>query len=113
MKAPGVVVTEDEVHEAVHFLQQNAAEIGRCRGRLVKAERYVKHVEALAAKFSDEKSAAAKKIDALASDKYLKAIEDEANAAAQFEEMKSLREAAVVTTEVWRTQQATIRSWKV
>lgn len=103
------IVTEQEVDDAVHFLRTSAVEIGLARGRLIKAEKMVKHIEALAAKFSEEKTSAAKKIDALSSDRYVAAIESEANAAAQFEELKGLREAAVAVIEVWRTQSSNLR----
>lgn len=104
------IISEEQVHSAVEYLRSSAPAIGEAKGRAVKADRMISHVEALCIKFSTESSAAAKQADARGSQKYADAIDEMANAAAELEKMKSLREAAVMLIETWRSEQATHRA---
>lgn len=106
------IISEEQVHNAVEYLRSSAGRMGEAKGRAVKADKMISHVEALCIKFSSESSAAAKQADARASDKYAAAIEEMATAAAELENMKSLREAAVMLIETWRSEQATYRATK-
>lgn len=107
------IVSEEEVDKALHFLALSAIELGRVKTRAVKAEHMVKHIEALLSMASDEKSAEARKADARTSNKYLEAINEEAEAAGELAKLYALRQAAELRIEAWRSQQATFRSMKV
>jgi rhamnose utilization protein RhaD (predicted bifunctional aldolase and dehydrogenase) len=109
-KASGRIISEEQVHSAVEYLRASAHDIGAAKGRAIKADKMLSHVEALSIKFSEASSAAAKQAEARASDKYLAAIDEMANAAAELEKFKSLREAAVMLIETWRSEQATHRA---
>jgi hypothetical protein len=104
------IIAEEQVHNAVEYLRSSAAAIGDAKGRAIKSDKMLSHVEALCIKFSSESSQAAKQADARSSDKYLDAINETASAHAELEKMKSLREAAVMLIETWRSEQATHRA---
>lgn len=106
------LVTDDQVGDALRWLAVNAAEIGAARARLIKAGHMIKHVEALQYLASAEKTVDAKKADVRASQKWLDAINEEADAAGEFEKMKALREAASAKIEAWRSETATLRGSK-
>jgi hypothetical protein len=107
------IVSEQEVHDAVAFLRDNARDLGKAKARVVRAGNRLKHIEALEFKASDAGSAEKKKADARTSDNYLEAIEEDAQAAGAYECMKALREAAVMLIEAWRSESATYRSMKI
>jgi len=107
------LVTDDQVGDALRWLAVNAAEIGAARARLIKAGHMIKHVEALQYLASAEKTVDAKKADVRASQEWLDAINEEAEAAGEFEKMKALREAASANIEAWRTQEASNRTARV
>lgn len=109
-KVSNRIISEEQVHNAVEYLRASAGPMGEAKGRAVKADKMISHVEALCIKFSSESSQAAKQADARGSDKYADAINEMANAAAELEKMKSLREAAVMLIETWRSEQATHRA---
>lgn len=107
------VADEREVARALDWLRDSAQEIGLAKARLVKAGHMVKHVEALMMRASDAKSAEMRKADARCSDRWIAAIEEEAEAAGEYEKLKALREAAAAKIDSWRTEQATYRSMKI
>ena len=106
------IVTEQEVHDAVGFLRDEAANAGRAKARLVRAGHMIKHIEALET-VAGEGSMALRQAQARASKRYLDAIEEEAKAAGAYEEMRSLREAAAMLVETWRSEQANYRAIRV
>jgi rhamnose utilization protein RhaD (predicted bifunctional aldolase and dehydrogenase) len=73
----------------------------------------LKHIEALEFKKSDAKSAEGKKMDARTSERYIAAMMEDAEACGQYEMMKSLREAAALKIEAWRTEAANFRAMKL
>lgn len=107
------IVTEEALEKALDWLRDNAEEMGQCKSRLVKAQHMIGHVEALMMLKSDQTSDMKRKADARASDKFLEAITEEAEAAGEFEKMKALREAAALKIETWRSEQANYRALKV
>jgi hypothetical protein len=102
----------EEIDRAVEFLVHSAGDIGRAKERATKAEKMLGHTEALMTVASDEKSAAARQTEARSSDRYLEAINEHAEATGELAKLYSLREAAVMKIEVWRTECATMRSYK-
>lgn len=107
------LVSPAELDKALTFLRDSAGAMGEAKARLIRAGHMVSHIEALMIVGSDETSADKRKADARASDRYLAALNEEANAAGEFEKLKSLREAAVMKIEAWRSEQANFRAMKL
>lgn len=107
------LVTDAEVEKALDWLRDQAAEIGEAKRRAVKADHMLKHTKALAMKVHGELAVTAQEREALASPQYLAALDEAANAAGEFERMKSLREAAALKIEVWRSASANYRAMKL
>jgi hypothetical protein len=107
------IVTDEQVELALDWLRDNAAAIGEAKRQAVQTEKMVKHIEALMMKAHSALPVAAQKREAQASDRYKTALFAEAEAAGAYEAMKSLREAAALKIEVWRTSSANYRSMKL
>jgi hypothetical protein len=107
------IVTDADVGKALDWLRDSSMEMGQTKSRLVKAGHMVKHIEALLSMGSKEKSAEARKCDARCDPRWLDAINEEAEAAGEYEKMKSLREAAAARIEAWRTESSNVRSMKI
>jgi hypothetical protein len=107
------IVRDDDMERALDYLRDSAAEIGAAKARMVKAGHWLKHVEALEMKMSSERSAEARKADARCSERYLEAIAEDAEASGAYETLKSLREAAALKIEAWRSEQANYRAMKL
>ena len=110
---PPRIVPDDELDRALHWLINNAKVIGAAKARLVKAERMVDIVEAIESKKSDASSDLKRKADARSSDRYFAAINEEADAAGEYETLRGLRTAADMKIECWRSEQANFRGLKV
>jgi len=98
------LVTDDEVGDALRWLATNARDLGEARARMAKATHMIKHTEALLYLASLEKTVDAKKASVRASQRWLDAINDEADATGEFEKMRALREAAMARIDCWRTE---------
>jgi len=107
------IVTEEELEKCLDWLRDSAQEMGRCKGRLVKAQHMLGHTEAILTLKSDQSSDTKRRAEARASARYLECIIEEADAAGEFEKMKALREAAALKIETWRSEQANYRALKV
>lgn len=107
------IVQEQELEKALDFLRDNAADIGDAKARMVKAGHMIKHVEALLFLDSEQKTVDAKKAEVRTSDRWIDAINEEAEATGEYEKMRALREAAALKIETWRSEQATFRAMKV
>lgn len=107
------LVTDAEVERALDWLRDNADEIGEAKRLAIKSDHMVKHVKALAMKQHADLPVSAQEREALASDLYVRAIEAAADAAGAFEKMKSLREAAALKIEVYRSSSANYRAMKL
>lgn len=117
LKAPpvsnGSMMTDEAVDRALEWLTVHAEEIGKAKRRAVKAERMVAHIEALLTKGSEAKSQEQRKTDARASDQYRAAILEDAEAAGELARLYSLREAATMRIEAWRSMSATQRAMRI
>lgn len=102
------MISESDVERAVTFLRQ-AENIAKARGEMVRADKMLHHIKALAMGHSNEKSAAAQERWAYASEQYRKAIDEYAEAVMEYERLKAKREAAVMLIEAWRTQESSRR----
>jgi hypothetical protein len=87
--------------------------MGKAKERLIAAEHMVKVTKALVMKRHSELTVSAQEREAYASKEYLEAVKEEAKAAGAYEEMKSLKDAAAMKIEAWRTEQANYRAMKI
>jgi ABC-type uncharacterized transport system fused permease/ATPase subunit len=107
------IVTDEDVEKALSWLRDSAKEIGDAKARLIRAGHMVKHIEALETKMSAEKSVEARKADARCSKAYLDAIEEDAIATGEYQQLVSLREANAMTIEAWRSEAANYRAMRI
>lgn len=106
------IITEAQAEESLHWLIDNAAEIGRAVEAATLTERLVGHVEALQSKAA-EGSDARRKEAARTSAEYLRAIYAEAKAAGSLAELRSRRDAHSARIEAWRSQSANHRAMSI
>lgn len=111
MNAP-LFIEDRQVQEALDFLVDSAARLGKLTEEATLSSSYVKHVLSLEMK-RVEGPANAQEREARASQAYLDAITDEAVKAGELAKAKALREAAQATLDCWRTQSATERAHKI
>lgn len=108
----GKIVSEIEVAKALDFLRDSADAIGKARARLIRSGHMVKHVEALLTLASEQRSVEAKKCDAKTDARWIEAVNEEADAAGEFEKLRALREAASAKIEAWRSESANFRGMR-
>lgn len=102
-------VAPAEIDRAIDFLVNSAGPLGSAKARAVKAEKMLGHIEALRALASDQKTADARKFDARASQEYLDAINEHAEAEGELSKLYGLRQAAQAKVDAWRTEAASLR----
>ncbi len=107
------LVTDAEVEKALDWLRDNANEMGEAKAMAIKSERMTKHVRALLMKEHAALPVSAQEREALADGRYVAALDAEAAAAGEYEKMRSLREAAALKIEVWRSAGANYRAMKI
>ena len=107
------MITDDQIESDLDWLRTSADDIGAAKENAVRTERMTKHIKALEMKQHAGLPANAQEREAMASNLYLNAIESEAKAAGEYERMKSLREAAAMRIEAWRTMSSNYRSMKI
>jgi len=107
------LVSDADVEKALDWLRDNANEIGAAKAVAIKTERMTKHIRALLMKEHADLPVSAQEREALADPRYLDAIAAEATAAGEFEKLRSLREAAAMKIEVWRSAGANFRAMKL
>ncbi len=107
------IVTDESLQKALDFLRNNARRIGDAKGEVIKCAHMLKVVKALEMKKHSELSAAKAEVEAVASEAYQRALIDDAMAAADYEMLRALREAAAMTIEIWRTEGANYRAMKI
>jgi hypothetical protein len=107
------LVSDADVEKALDWLRDQADEIGAAKEEAVKADHMLKHVKALAMKQYADIAVSAQEREAHASLQYLEAIERTAKAAGNLAKMQSLREAAALKIEVWRSASANYRAMKI
>lgn len=103
-------VTDDAASSALEYMQKLAKPLAEAKRRQVLSESMTKRIKAIEMARSDAKTVAEKERDALASQAYLEAIQEEAEAAGEFERLRALKDAAVARVECWRSITATQRS---
>jgi hypothetical protein len=109
----GRIVSDEELEKALDFLRDSAAEMGEAKADAVRASHMLKVVKALSMKKFNALSLGAAEREALASDAYRVALEEDAEAAGEYEKMRALREAAALKIEAWRSEGANYRAMKI
>lgn len=107
------IVTDEELEKALDWLRDNAKEIGDAKAEAVRASHMIKHVKAIAMKAHNDLPVSQQEREALASEAYRVALEDDAMAAGEYEKMRALREAAALKIETWRSEQANYRAMRI
>jgi len=102
------LVSDSDVSKALDYLRDSAVPLGKITERATFASSYTKHVKALEMKRFDG-SAAAQEREALAGERYLESIKDEAEAVGEVATARAYREAAMAKIDVWRTQSRNMR----
>lgn len=107
------IVNEDDVHRAHDFLvNRYPNQIRDAQTRSTRASNMIKHIKALAQKAYDGPVSRGE-IEAASSEAYKQAIDEDAIAAGELAKLRSLKSAAELTIEIWRTQSATFRASKI
>jgi len=102
------LVSDADAGKALDYLRDSAVALGDATERATLASSMTKHIKALEMK-RHEGSAAAQEREALASDRYVEAIKDEAVAAGELATMRAYREAASAKIDAWRTASRNMR----
>ena len=97
------MIDEERVEGAVEFLRDTAKQYGQARGRAAYMEANLRRVKSLEM-VGKTGGVGEREAAAYASETYKDAMERLENAVAEVETAKALREAAVLTIEVWRSQ---------
>lgn len=100
---------QQKAEKATQYLIDSAAEIAAAKGDLVRCENMLRVVKSLAMKNSGQSSAAAQEREAYASEQYQNAVQELADVAREYEQLRSLREAAKMQIEFWRSYNANQR----
>lgn len=95
--------------KATQYLIDSASDIAMAKAETVRAENMLRVVKSIAMKNSGQNSAAAQEREAYASDQYQNAVQELADATAEYEKLRSLREAARMQIEYWRSLNANQR----
>lgn len=107
------MIDDAEVERALDYLRDSSLKMAQARGERIYAEEYRKSLKAILASHSNESSEAAKDRAAYTHERYLEHLDRIKQAVINDEEQRALRVAAEMKIEVWRSQQANIRSMKV
>lgn len=113
MNARQRIVTDESLESALDWLRDSAQEMGDAKANAVRCSHMLRVVKALEMKVHNEKPVAHQEREALTSQKYRQALEDDAIAAGEYEKMRSLREAAALKIEAWRSEQANYRALRI
>lgn len=103
-------ISDDQASKALDWLLANAKNLGELKRQQVLTESMVKRVKAIETLRSEAKTVADRENEALASEAYLTAITEEAEAAGKYEEARALKDAATARIECWRSLTATQRT---
>jgi len=107
------IVSDDELEKALDFLRDSAAAIGAARAEMIRCAHMVKVIRALETKRYNHLPVSRAEIEALASDEYMDALNNDAVAAGEFEKLRALREAAAMKINAWQTESANYRGMRV
>ena len=104
------MISQDDAEGAVDWLRDNAGKIAEARAERVYMDQWIKTVKATVQMEHAGRSAAASEILALASPKYLSALDAYRYAVGVDERYRFLAAAAEAKIEFWRSAEATRRA---
>ena len=104
------MITEDDAEKAVEWLRDHAVEIGKARAERVYVEQWVKTVRATIQTEQTGLSMAAAEAVALASPRYMAALQALKEAVQTDETLRFLASAAEAKIECWRSMESTRRA---
>lgn len=104
------MITQDDAERAVDWLRDNARQMAQARAERLYMEQFIKTVKAGIQKECAGMSAAASEIEALASPKYMAALQAYKEAIETDEYNRFICSAAEAKIEAFRTMEATRRA---
>lgn len=107
------MIADTDIEKALDWLRDSAKQIGAAKADTIRCSHLLKHTKALMMKQFNDLPVAAQQREAEASDAFRKALEADAIAAGEYETLKSLREAAAMRIEAWRSASANYRAMKL
>ncbi len=107
------LVTDEQVDEALHNLNDGVAAIAAARARAVKAEHMLKHVKSYLIAQSHAKSLQNRENEAMADPRFIEAVEELSQATHDYELERARRGVWELIIEVWRTASANQRQVKL
>jgi len=107
------LVSDADVDKALAYLRDSAQGAAKAKAERIYMVEYTKSLKAILMSESDEKTSAAKEMQALADQRYLDHIAALQTAVENEEKLKFLREAASAKISAWQTFNANIRSMKI
>lgn len=102
------MVSEEQVENALKYLASTDEQVAQLKGHMKAAEHLLKVGKAMAFLKADGNNAE-REAAALTSDEYAGLVEELENAVADYETIHNKRERAVLTIEVWRSENASRR----
>ena len=107
------IVTEEQIHNAVEYLNHNAVKLGQAKATRVKAEYMLKHIKAVAMKQYGAMPVSGQEREALASQSYVDAVTAIFDATVVEETLRAKKETAAMLVDMWRTQSANLRGTRL
>jgi len=108
----GEIVQEEQIHNAVAWLRDNATALAQAKAYKIYCEEYRKSLKAIL--FNQfEGTMAVRENLAYADPKYLDHLKQLENAVFEFEKLNALKIAAQIKIEVWRSEGANLRAIKL
>jgi len=104
------MLTQDDMEESVHWIIDNARALGLARRKMILTERMTERLKAVMMKKHMDLAVSAQEREAKASEEMHQAYIDEANAAGEFEYLRSLRDAHIARIEAWRSLESSARA---
>jgi hypothetical protein len=106
------VVSDKDAEEALHRLSASVDKIAKARGEMERTAHMIKHIKAVMITLEDG-AVGLREAKALASNRYLKAVEAYTEAVIAFEAAKAERENDILILECWRTSSSNMRAARI
>lgn len=104
------MITVEQLEESVQWFFENARALGAARQRMVYTERMAERMKALVMKKYSDLPVSAQEREAKASPELHQAYINEAEAAGEYEMLRTLKNGHEARIEAWRTLESTARS---
>jgi hypothetical protein len=106
------VVSDRDAEEALMRLTHSVDKIARARGEMERTAHMLKHVKAVMVTLEDG-AVGLREAKAIASTRYLKAVEAYTEAVVAYETAKAERENDMLILECWRTSSSNLRAARI